>query len=162
MRIVWRVIIIIILLYSTHELYLIAITSWQMKENSYCYCYSTNLFSFLLPLLFFTIIMSIENWIGFQSVYTRQYAMDFIDIIFFVFSSLCVFFLLFQFFIISIHIFLVMWCSRTILIWFWIFIWFWIRHCHWNFLNDKLTTSFFFVFIRRNFTHFYFLHVLKT
>jgi len=30
---------------------------------------------------FFIVIMSIENWIGFQSVYTRQYAMDCIDIL---------------------------------------------------------------------------------
>lgn len=149
MLIVWCVIIIIIiLLYSCHfihELYLIAITSWQMVEilwelfaNDVWHLKGVNngsyavikwqepkrnqkikflgwhhfqstpqkilivmLLIYFFSSLFFIVIMSIENWIGFQSVYTRQYAMDFIDIL----SSLFYVIPYFFWYVIFTHIF---------------------------------------------------------
>lgn len=85
---------------------------------------------------FFIVIMSIENWIGFQSVYTRQYAMDFIDIL----SSR--FFMSFGFFwyvYIYAHFF---------------FIWFWYRHCH-KYSNITILYTIFHTF-------YYQYHVLLT
>ena len=42
----------------------------------------------LLIYFFFIVIMSIENWIGFQSVYTRQYFIDILSLSFLPFQFL--------------------------------------------------------------------------